>query len=76
MYDKYNDVFRFVPLNGDTAGLCANTDRVADSFFSPAGFNRGGMRNAIKLSYNPRKQKEIDYIVQELTQLLTFQAKV
>ena len=37
MFDKYNDVFRFVPLNGDTAGLCAFTDQIADSFFSPAG---------------------------------------
>ena len=55
MYDKYNDLFRFVPLNGDTAGLCANTDQVADSFFSPAGFNRGRIRGAIKLSYNPNK---------------------
>ena len=55
MYDKYNDVFRFVPLNGDTAGLCANTDRVADTFFSPAGFNRGNVRGAVKLSYNPTK---------------------
>ena len=54
-YDKYNDVFRFVPMNGDTAGLCANTDNVADAWFSPAGYNRGGMRNAIKLSYNPKK---------------------
>ena len=54
-YDKYNDVFRFVPANGDTAGLCAFTDQVADSFFSPAGFNRGNMRNAIKLSFNPKK---------------------
>ena len=40
-YDKYNDVFRFVPMNGDTAGLCANTDNVADAWFSPAGYNRG-----------------------------------
>ena len=53
MYDKYNDLFRFVPLNGDTAGLCAFTDQVAASFFSPAGFNRGRIRGAIKLSYNP-----------------------
>ena len=43
-YDKYNDVFRYVPLNGDTAGLAARTDLVADSWFSPAGFNRGVMR--------------------------------
>ena len=55
MYDKYSDVFRFVPLNGDTAGLCAFTDSVADSFFSPAGFNRGNIRGAVKLSYNPTK---------------------
>ena len=53
MYDKYNDLFRFVPLNGDTAGLCANTDQVADAWFSPAGYNRGRVRGAIKLSYNP-----------------------
>ena len=55
MYDKYNDVYRFVPLNGDTAGLCAYTDGVADPWFSPAGYNRGGLRSAIKLSYNPQK---------------------
>jgi phage tail sheath protein FI len=55
MYDKYNDVYRFVPLNGDTAGLCAFTDQIADSFFSPAGFNRGSIRGAVKLSFNPTK---------------------
>jgi len=55
MYDKYNDTFRFIPLNGDTAGLCANTDSVADPWFSPAGFNRGNIRGAIKLSYNPNQ---------------------
>jgi len=55
MYDKYNDVYRFVPLNGDTAGLCAFTDMVADPWFSPAGYNRGAVRGAIKLSYNPQK---------------------
>ena len=53
MYDKYNDVFRFVPLNGSVAGLCANTDQVTDAWFSPAGFNRGNVRGAIKLSFNP-----------------------
>jgi phage tail sheath protein FI len=55
MYDKYSDVFRFVPLNADIAGLCAFTDSIADSFFSPAGFNRGNIRGAVKLSYNPQK---------------------
>jgi len=53
MYDKYNDVYRFVPLNGATAGLCANTDQVADAWFSPAGYSRGSVRGAIKLSFNP-----------------------
>ena len=55
MYDKYNDVYRFVPMNGDTAGLCAFTDKVADAWFSPGGYNRGNVRGAIKLSYNPTK---------------------
>ena len=53
MYDKYNDVYRYVPLNGDIAGLCANTDRVADPWFSPGGFNRGNIRGAVRLSFNP-----------------------
>jgi len=62
MYDKFNDVYRFVPLNGDIAGLCANTDNVADPFFSPGGFNRGQIRGAIKLAFNPTKsQRDILY---------------
>jgi hypothetical protein len=54
-YDKYNDVFRYIPLNGDIAGLAARTDLIADSWFSPAGFNRGVIRGAVKLAYNPSK---------------------
>src|SRR5210317_455446 len=54
-YDKYNDVFRYVPLNGDVAGLSARTDLIADSWYSPAGFNRGVIRGAVKLAYNPSK---------------------
>ena len=62
MYDRYNDVYRFVPLNGDIAGLCANTDQVADAWFSPAGYNRGQIRGAVKLAYNPNKaQRDILY---------------
>ena len=57
IYDKYNDVYRYVPLNGDTAGLCANTDKVADPWFSPAGYNRGHVRGAIKLAYNPKNSE-------------------
>jgi hypothetical protein len=62
MYDKYSDVYRYVPLNGDTAGLCAFTDNVADTWFSPAGYNRGNVRGAIKLSLNPTKaERDILY---------------
>ena len=57
IYDKYNDVYRYVPLNGDTAGLCANTDSVADPWFSPAGYNRGHVRGAIKLAFNPKNSE-------------------
>ena len=62
MYDKYNDVYRFVPLNGDIAGLGAYTDQVADAWFSPAGYNRGQIRGAVKLAYNPTKaERDIIY---------------
>jgi phage tail sheath protein FI len=62
MYDKYNDVYRYVPLNGDIAGLCANTDRVADPWFSPGGYNRGNIRGAIKLAFNPQQaERDILY---------------
>ena len=55
MYDKYNDVYRYVPLNGDIAGCCAFTDVSRDAFWSPAGIDRGNIRNAIKLPFNPNK---------------------
>jgi len=54
-YDKYNDKYRWVPLNGDIAGLCVRTDNVRDPWFSPAGFNRGSIKNVVKLAYNPDK---------------------
>ena len=54
-YDRYNDVYRWVPLNGDIAGLCVRTDFVADPWFSPAGYNRGNIKNVVKLAWNPGK---------------------
>jgi len=61
-YDRYNDVYRYVPLNGDIAGLAARTDILADSWYSPAGLNRGVVRGAAKLAYNPTKsQRDILY---------------
>ena len=62
VYDKFNDVYRMVPLNGDIAGLCARTDLVADPFFSPGGFTRGQIRGAVKLAFNPNEaQRDILY---------------
>ena len=54
-YDKYNNVYRWIPLNGDIAGLCVYTDTIKDPWFSPAGFNRGAIKNCIKLAWNPSK---------------------
>lgn len=55
MYDKYNDVYTYVPLNGDMAGLAVRSDELRDAWFSPAGFNRGQIKNIVKLAYNPKK---------------------
>ena len=55
IYDKYNDVYRYIPCNGDVAGLCLQTTETAEPWFSPAGFQRGIVRNAIKLAYTPNK---------------------
>ena len=72
MFDKFNDVFRFIPLNGDIAGLCANTDNVADPFFSPGGFNRGQIRGAVKLAYNPTKTQRDDLYQARINPVVTF----
>lgn len=54
-YDRYNDTYRWVPLNGDIAGLCARTDYTDDPWFSPAGLNRGQVKNVVRLAFSPRK---------------------
>ena len=54
-YDRYNDVFRYIPMNGDIAGLCARTDFTNDAWWSPAGMNRGLIKNIVKLSWEPTK---------------------
>ena len=59
IYDKYNDVYRYVPCAADTAGLCIATTNNSETWFSPAGYNRGQVRNATKLAYSP-KQAERD----------------
>ena len=72
MYDRYNDVYRFVPLNGDIAGLAARTDLVADSWFSPAGLNRGIVRGAVKLAFNPTKAQRDELYRARVNPVATF----
>ena len=71
-YDKYNDVFRFVPLNGDIAGLAARTDLTNDSWFSPAGLNRGVLRGVVKLAYNPTKAERDELYRARINPVVTF----
>jgi phage tail sheath protein FI len=71
-YDKYNDVYRYVPLNGDIAGLAARTDDVRDPWFSPAGFNRGTIRNMVKLWWNPDKASRDELYKKGVNPVVTF----
>ena len=63
MYDKYNDVYRWIPLNGDIAGVCAATDDNRDPWFSPAGITRGRIKNVVKLAWSPNQaQRDVLYV--------------
>ena len=53
VYDKYSDKYRYIGAAGHVAGLCANTDQIADAWFSPAGVNRGQLLGVTKLAFNP-----------------------
>lgn len=55
MYDMYNNVYRWIPLNGDMAGLCARVDDTNDPWWAPAGYNRGQLKNVVRLAFNPNK---------------------
>lgn len=71
-YDKYNDVYRYVPLNGDIAGLAARTDNVRDPWWSPAGFNRGQIKNVIKLAWNPNQTERDALYPKDINPVATF----
>ena len=71
-YDRYNDVYRYVPLNGDIAGLAARTDILADSWYSPAGLNRGVIRGAAKLAFNPTKSQRDALYTSRVNPVATF----
>ena len=71
-YDKYNDVYRWVPLNGDIAGLCVRTDTERDPWFSPAGLNRGVIKNVVKLAWNPTKAERDELYKKGVNPVVTF----
>ena len=72
MFDRYNNTYRWVPLNGDIAGLCVRTDFERDPWFSPAGFNRGQIRNVVKLSWNPNKTERDELYKAGINPVVTF----
>jgi phage tail sheath protein FI len=72
MYDRYADLYRYVPLNGDLAGLAARTDLIADSWFSPAGLNRGIIRGVVKLAFNPTKTQRDELYRARVNPVATF----
>lgn len=71
-YDKYNDIYRWLPLNGDIAGLCARTDYTNDPWFSPAGYTRGQIKNVVKLAYNPTETDRDNLYKAGINPVVTF----
>ena len=71
-YDRYNDVYRWIPTNPDVAGLCARTDNQRDAWWSPAGYNRGQIKNVVKLAYNPTKAHRDQLYQKQINPIVTF----
>ena len=71
-YDKYSDKYRWIPLNGDVAGLAVRTDELRDAWFSPAGFNRGQIKNIVKLAFNPKKAERDVLYQSDINPVVTF----
>jgi phage tail sheath protein FI len=71
-YDRYNDEYRWIPLNADIAGLCARTDYTADPWFSPGGFTRGQIKNVIKLGFNPGQTERDNLYKANVNPVVTF----
>jgi len=71
-YDKYSDKYRWIPLNGDVAGLAVRTDELRDAWFSPAGFNRGQIKNIVKLAFNPKKAERDILYQADINPVVTF----
>jgi phage tail sheath protein FI len=71
-YDRYNDVYRWVPLNGDIAGLCARTDYTNDPWWSPGGMNRGQVKSVVRLSCNPNQTNRDNLYKNAINPVVTF----
>jgi phage tail sheath protein FI len=74
-FDKYNNKYRWIPLNGDVAGLCARTDQQRDAWFSPAGLNRGQIKNVTKLSWQPTKADRDNLYKNNINPVVTFKGE-
>ena len=71
-YDRFNDKYRYIPCNGDIAGLCVATSSSLDDWYSPAGVNRGSLRNAVKLAYNPSKADRDELYQSRINPIVSF----
>ena len=71
-YDRYNDTYRWIPLNADIAGLCARTDYTTDAWFSPGGFTRGQVKNVVKLGFNPSQTERDNLYKESVNPVVTF----
>ena len=66
VYDRFSDKYRYIGCNGDVAGACVSTSAAQDDWFSPAGLNRGGLQNVVKLAFNPNKAQRV--VIHELVE--------
>ena len=71
-YDRFADKYRYIGCNGDIAGLCVRTSTAVDDWISPAGLNRGGLRNVVKLAYNPNKADRDELYQSRINPIVSF----
>jgi hypothetical protein len=72
VYDRFNDIYRYVPCCGDVAGLCVQTSINSEDWFSPAGISRGNLKNAVKLAYTPTKQDRDQLYLNRINPITSF----
>ena len=72
VYDRWNDVYKYIPCNTDVAGLVADTTNRNEPWFSPAGFSRGGIRNLAKLAWNPSKSDRDELYANRINPIVSF----